>query len=62
MLTATLCRCVGVSKANADTNPGISRQVLYVCYLQFNDYCTRKHFGCTLMYQVDSALYGKYIV
>ena len=51
-----------VLKANANTNPRISCQVLYVCYLQFNDYCGRTHFGCTLTYQVGSTLCGKYNV
>jgi hypothetical protein len=51
----------GVSKANTNTNPGISCQVLYVCYLQLNDYRSSMHFGCTLMYQVGSTLYGKYL-
>jgi hypothetical protein len=46
----------GVLKANTNTNPEISRQVLYVCYLQFNECCTRMHFGCTLTYQVGSTL------
>jgi hypothetical protein len=38
----------GVLKANTNTDPRISSQVLYVCYLQLNNYCSRMHFACTL--------------